>query len=264
MDGLLRSRTCAGRRCLRAGTGLAVALGLLLWTGVLAAADKQAPQAAAADEMLASFARSQWDASKWAAVRLPHMKEARAFVQRDESLGTEAFTPEEIKGESDHVLLLTDTKVVEGEFEVVFSLSEAKGTAPGLFLSPVVKDGVVEKAFTLFVASYTMAFWRAETDPQTGRTSYPPLARLNCWQEPNQKHVLRCRFSKARNAFLVRLDQGDTIMLKDVGVEVNSLIGIWGCHGPCDFHQIRMVSKPELEWSATILAGGRAVARSLW
>ena len=77
------------------------------------------------------------------------------------------------------------------------------------------------------------------------------MARLNCWHEPNQKHVLRCRFSKAQNAFLVRLDRGDTIMLKDVGVEVNSLIGIWGCHGPCDFYQIRMIPKPELEWSAT-------------
>jgi hypothetical protein len=63
--------------------------------------------------------------------------------------------------------------------------------------------------------------------------------------------VLRCRFSKAQNAFLVRLDQGDTIMFKDVGVEVNSLIGIWGCHGPCDFYQIRLISKPELEWSAS-------------
>lgn len=239
-------------RCLGAALGVTVGLCLLRWANLdLAAEPLPSSTPPPAGEMLANFARNQWDATRWIPVRLPHQPAARTFVQREASLGTEEFTPDEIQHQQDNVLLMIDTQVDEGEFEVVFSLSETKGTAPGLFLSPVVKDGVVEKAFTLFVASYTMAFWRAETDPQTGKTRYPPLARLNSWQEPNRQHVLRCRFSKAQNAFLIRLDQGDTIMFKEVGVEVNSRIGIWGCHGPCDFYQVRMIAQPELEWSAS-------------
>ena len=229
---------------------LALAVAACLVGSAARAADAPAAPAAG-DTVLATFAKGQWDSAKWTPLRLPHQAETRQFVQRENSLGVDAFTPEDTKNQLDNVLLMTDAGVTEGEIEVTFSLSDVKGTAPGVFFAPVVKDGVLDKAFTLFVATYTMAFWRAETDPETNKTRYPPLARLNRWNEPNQKHVLRCCFSKARNALLVRLDQGDTIMFKDVGVDVNSRFGIWGCHGPCDFYEVRLLAKPTLEWSAS-------------
>jgi hypothetical protein len=209
----------------------------------------QAP--ASTDRVLATFARGQWDSTQWIPVRLPHQPAARALVQRDSSVGTDAFAPEETKNGLDNVILVTDTGVTDGEIEVSFSLSDVKGTAPGLCLAPLIKDGVIEKAFTLFVASYTMAFWRAETDPQTGKTAYAHLARVVRWNEPNRTHVLRCRFSQAQKAIVVRLDDGDPIMFKDFGVDVNSWIGVWGCHGPCDFYTVRLLAKPTLEWSAS-------------
>lgn len=198
-----------------------------------------------------SFAKGQWEASRWTAIRLPHQKTLKEFVQRDASLGTTAFTAEEIKAELDNVLLMTDTGTAEGEFAVTFSLSADHGTAPGIFVSPTVKDGVLDTSLVVFVASYTMAVWTTQTDPVTNTTKYKHLVRVNRWTEPNQPHVLRCRYSRSRNSVVLRLDQGDPLLLRDVGITVNSLVGIWGCHGPCDFYSMAFSQKPVLEWSAS-------------
>jgi hypothetical protein len=198
-----------------------------------------------------SFAKGQWDASRWTPIRLPHQKTLKEFTQRDASLGTQAFTAPEIKAELDNVLLMTDTGTTEGEFAVTFSLSADHGTAPGIFISPVIKDGVLDTSLVVFVASYTMAVWTTQADPVTGATKYKHLVRLNRWSEPDQQHVLRCRYSKARNTVVLRLDQGDPLLLRDVGITVNSLIGIWGCHGPCDFYSVAFPQQPVLAWSAS-------------
>lgn len=207
------------------------------------------PLGAATGEV--SFARGQWDTNRWTALRLPHQKSLREFVQREASLGTQAFTAAEIKAQLDNVLLMTDTGTAEGEFAVTFALAADHGTAPGIFLAPTVKEGVLDAAIAVFVASYTMAVWTAQADPATGATQYKHLVRVNRWTEPNQKHVLRCRYSKSRNSVVLRLDQGDPVLLRDVGLTPNALIGIWGCHGPCDFFSISFPPKPTLEWSAS-------------
>ena len=198
-----------------------------------------------------SFAKGQWDTSRWTPIRLPHQTTLKAFTQRDASLGTQAFTASEIKAELDNVLLMTDTGTTEGEFAVTFSLNADHGTAPGVFISPVVKDGVLDTSLVVFVASYTMAVWTTQTDPVTGATKYKHLVRVNRWSAPNQQHVLRCRYSKARKSVVLRLDQGDPLLLRDVGITLYSLVGIWGCHGPCDFYSVTFPQQPVLAWSAS-------------
>ena len=235
-------------RPFRAGRVLVTSLAAMITACSLIAAD--APDSSASDKVV-SFAEGKWDAAKWTPVRLPHQTTLRTFVQRDESIGVDTFTGEEKKNRLDNVLLLTDTGTDEGEVEVVFSLSEEQGTAPCVFLSPLVKDGVLYRSFTVFVASYTMAIWRAQTDPDKGETKYTHLVRMNRWTEPNQKHVLRCRYSRKSNAVTIRLDQCEPIMLRDIGMEVNSLIGVWGCHGRCDFYSVKFMQEPTLEWSAS-------------
>ena len=200
---------------------------------------------------ITSFAEGKWDAAKWTPVRLPHQKKLKTFTQRDESIGVTAFTAAEKKNRLDNVLLMADTGTAEGEFEVSFSLSEQSGTAPGVFLAPTVRDGVLDTSIALFVASYTMAVWKTEIDPATGETKYTHLVRVNRWTEPNRKHVLRCRFSRKRDAVVIRLDQSDPIMLRNVGIEMNSLMGVWGCHGPCDFYSVTFIREPILEWAAS-------------
>jgi hypothetical protein len=41
------------------------------------------------------------------------------------------------------------------------------------------------------------------------------------------------------------------ILFRDFDLDVNSRIGIWGCHGTCNFYQIRFPATPTLEWSAS-------------
>lgn len=205
----------------------------------------------AAGGTVVTLARGEWDSEKWTPLRLPHQKKLRTFVQRNESIGVEAFTDEERKNRLDNVLLMTDTGTTEGEFEVIFSLSGQSGSAPGIFLGPRIKDGVLDTSIALFVATYTMAVWKTQIDPESGETKYTHLVRVNRWTEPNRKHVLRCRYSRKQNSVVIRLDQSDPIMLRNTGVDMNSLIGIWACHGPCDFYSVKFTQKPILQWSAS-------------
>lgn len=196
-----------------------------------------------------TFAEGQWDAKQWTPLRLPAQESARAFTQKPDCIGTTTFTEEERKTGLDNVLLMIDSGTTEGEFEVVFRIGEEKGTAPGIFLSPTCKDGVLDAAICVFVADYTMAAWKAETDPTTGKTKYAHLVRTATWQDPKVKHVLRCRYSKKAKSVALRLDQSDVLVLKFPEYEINPCIGIWGCHGTCDYYSITMREGGTLEWS---------------
>ena len=226
-----------------------MALWLLVssWPGSAGAADA----AGVASDKVWSFAKDKWDPAKWTPLRLPHQTALRTFLQRDESIGVDTFTKEDRSKRLDNVLLMTDAGTAEGEFEVSFSLSNEPGAAPGVFLSPRVTNGVLDTSLVVFVASYTMAVWKTQTDPATGETKYTHLARVIRWNEPNQKHVLRCRYSGKRNAAVIRLDQSDPLLFQDLGIAFNSLVGVWGCHGRCDFYSLTFFPKPVLEWAAS-------------
>jgi hypothetical protein len=207
--------------------------------------------ALAAQERTVTFAEGQWDASKWTPLRLPMQETVATFTQKPDCLGTEGFTEEQVKAHLDNVLLMTDTGMDEAQFEVVFRIGPEKGTAPGVFLSPTCAGDALETAIAVFVADYTMAVWRAYTDPDNGETSYAPLVRLNRWQDPALEHVLRCRYSKARKSVALQIDDSDVVMLQFPDYELNSKIGIWGCHGTCDYYRITITPDGTLPWQAT-------------
>jgi len=197
------------------------------------------------------FAKGQWQASEWTPVRLIEHESTATLAQKADSVGTGAFTKEERKKRLDNVLLMTDSKATEGEFTVTFRIGKEPGTAPGFFLCPVVKEGVLQKAISIFVADYTMAIWLAEADPASGKTQYTHLVRTATYQDPSVKHVFRCRYSKKRKSVAVRLDENDVLVLRFPDLEMNSLIGIWGCHGTCDFYDITIQEGGTLPWKGT-------------
>lgn len=198
-----------------------------------------------------SFAQGQWEPAQWVPLRLPLHPEVQTFTQRPDCIGTNSFTPEQIKQHLDNVLLMTDSGTVEGQFEVVFRIGPEKGTAPGVFLSPTWEGDALLGGLAVFVADYTMAVWRVYTDPQTRETKYEHLVRVNRYREPGVQHVLRCRYSNARKSVALQVDDSDVIMLRFPDMEINSYIGIWGCHGTCDFFSVTMMEGGTLPWSAT-------------
>jgi len=202
-------------------------------------------------ERTISFAEGQWDATQWTPLRLPLHPELRTFTQRPDCIGTNSFTAEEVKQHLDNVLLMADSGTAEGQFEVVFRIGPEKGTAPGIFLSPTWEGDALQTAIAVFVADYTMAVWRVYTDPETRETKYEHLVRVNRYREPGAQHVLRCRYSKARKSFALQVNDSDVIMLRLPEFEFNSMIGVWGCHGTCDFFSVTMTEGGTLPWSAT-------------
>jgi len=221
----------------------ALALAQITVGNALAAEPNDAPESVV-------FAAGKWDRSSWTPLRLPHHSSTPQLIQRELSLGTDTFTAEQKKGKLDNVLLMTDTGITEGQFEVTFTIGPERGTAPGFFLGPVVQDGVFKQGISVFVASYTMAVWLAETDEAAGETTYKHLARINRWTTPGEKHVFRCRFSKKRDSVALQVDDADVLMLRKVGCEINSKVGICGCHGTCDFYDFKVSPKGTLPWSA--------------
>jgi len=204
---------------------------------------------AAAPDKTVTFAEEKWDASKWTPVRLPSHEKVGAFIQRADSVGTHSFTKEEKKKHLDNVILMTDSETTEGEFEVEFRIGPEKGTAPGVLLSPTWQDDALHTGIAVFVADYTMAAWLFRTNAETGKTEYTHLVRLARWQDPAVKHVLRCRYSKKRKSVALQVDESDTVLLRFPNHAINSYIGIWGCHGTCDYYRITMRQGGTLEWS---------------
>jgi len=246
---------CSGRNRRRSVAFAVVVLALpVFWVRVPGGVADSAKQKG---NLKVSFAQGAWDRSLWTPLRLPHQSSTPQFIQRKDSLGTGAFTAAQRKQKLDNVLLMFDTGLTEAQFEVEFSIGPEHGTAPGFFLAPTVKDGVLDQAVCVFVASYTVATWLATTDPKTGKTTYKHLARLNRWRDPGKRHVFRCRYSARRNAVLLQVDDSDVLMLRDVGARPNTKIGIWGCHGTCDFYRLLVRPGGNLPWAATPPEGGR-------
>jgi len=202
-----------------------------------------------AEERTVSFAQGAWDPAEWTPLRLPLHPEVQTFEQRPDSLGTNSFTAEQVKEHLDNVLLMTDSGTDEGEFEVAFRIGPEKGTAPGVFLSPTWSGDALETGIAVFVADYTMAVWLVSTNPETRATEYEHLVRLARWQDPSVEHVLRCRYSKARRMVALQVDDSDVVILRFSEHEINSRIGIWGCHGTCDFYRLTMRPGGTLPWS---------------
>ncbi len=225
----------------------------LLLVLYLVSATFLAAQLAAPDdeERTISFAEGQWDAAQWTPLRLPLHEEVQTFVQRSDCLGTDSFTQEQKEQHLDNVLLMTDSGTDEGEFEVVFRIGPEHGTAPGVFLSPTYTGDALETGIAVFVADYTMAVWMVKTDPETRETQYDHLVRLARWQDPGIQHVLRCRYSNARKMVALQIDDSDVVILRLPEHEINSRIGIWGCHGTCDYYSLTIRPGGTLPWSGT-------------
>ena len=217
-------------------------------TLALAVAGVTAGAAAAAEperapDLTINFARTQWDRSVWSPLRLPHQQKPSELVQRDESVGTEEFSHEETKQQLDNAVLMFDPGATEAELQVVFTIGPQKGTAPGFALFPTVEGNELRTAIGVFVADYTMAVWRATKDVEAGKTAYEHLARLNRTNEAGPKHTFTCHYSKKRRSIRMRVDDSDEVEVRLRDGEVNSRIALWGCHGVCDFFELKLWRK---------------------
>lgn len=218
---------------------IAVSVVLTLAAGTARAA--AAPdEAVRAPDLAVNFARAQWDRSAWVPLRLPHQQAPCELVQRDESVGTEAFTREETKQQLDNAVLMFDTGATEAELQVVFTIGPQKGTAPGFALFPTFEGDELQTAIGIFVADYTMAVWRATKDAEAGKTVYQHLARLNRTNEAGPKHTFICVYSKKRRSIKMRVDDSDELEVRLDDQEVNSRVALWGCHGVCDFFELKL------------------------
>ncbi len=197
------------------------------------------------------FAQGEWDAAEWTPLRLPLHPEVQQFIQRPESVGTDTFTREEIKRHLDNVLMMTDSGLQEGQFEVEFGIGPEKGTAPGILLSPTTEGDTLQTGIAVFVADYTMAVWRVTTHPETRETEYEHLVRLARYQAPDQRHSLRARWSKRSRRVALQVDDSSVVVLRLPEHEINSKIGIWGCHGTCDFYEMTVRETGRLPWKGT-------------
>ncbi|NQU10243.1 hypothetical protein HQ590_05605 [bacterium] len=225
--------------------------------GLLMAAngpDADAGEAAAPAERTISFARGKWDAREWRPVRMMNQDTPRELTQNDEFIGVtkDSFRKDDYSTERDNAVLLTDTLTAEGEIEVTFRSGEGLGqggySAPGLLISPVVADGIVEKAIGIFVGDYATAVWLVESDKASNRVSYAHLGQLARTTDPVNRHVLRCRFSKKQGSIAVQVDDSDVLVFQFIGnkhlskvdLQLNSQVCLVGCHGVCEFYAMKI------------------------
>jgi len=204
-----------------------------------------------AADVVIDFAGGGWDKSKWKTIKCYPGKAVEKltdfeFVQKPECISFDC-TAEDTKRGDDNCLMVYDTGKAEAEFEVVFE--SGKGH-PGIFISPAISDdGILLKTYCIFVADYTIAAWCAEADPVLKSTQYAPLVRISRWQPMFQKHKIICRYSK--KAFAIKVDDSDTVVLHfPKEFNVNSKIGIWGCHGLSNYYSVTVKEKPSLLFNA--------------
>lgn len=198
------------------------------------------------------FEKGAWDPAKWTPVRMANQAEAKTLVQLDGAVGTtmETFTRADYNAETDNAILLYDLGTTEAEIAVTLTMGKNVGgrgyACPGLCISPVVKDGVVVSSIAVFVADYTMAVWWQTTGADGKTVGYRHLVQLGRWSDPDKPHVLRCRISKQAGSVAFQLDDADVVVLTYIGNKtygsvpdpVNSLVGLWGCHGECTFREM--------------------------
>lgn len=199
-----------------------------------------------------NFAPGGWNPSEWVSVRMVNQQEPRTFTQKAESVGvtTASFQADDYAKERDNALLVYDTGTAEGEIEVAFGMGPGfrpnSYSCPGICLFPVVRDGVMESGISVFVAASRMAIWFQYAEGNV--TRYAHLGQLARWTDPAKRHVLRCRYSKKQKSIALQLDDSDVLVFQFVGNprlsylrdEIGSKIAIWGCHGACDFYQVRV------------------------
>jgi len=208
------------------------------------------------------FDKGAWDNSKWTAVRMANQPEAKKFLQLDGAIGTTmaTFNRADYAAETDNAILLYDLGSPEAEFSITFTLGKGFGgySCPGLCISPKVKDGMVESCVSVFVADYTMAIWRHTTESDGKTVRYKHMVQLGRWTDPAKPHTLRCRISRKNGSVALKLDDADPLVLcfignKQYGLvdhEVNSLVGLWGCHGECAFREMTIYAEPTLQFAA--------------
>jgi len=198
------------------------------------------------------FDEGAWDAAKWTPARMANQAEAKELVQLDGAVGTtmDTFSKADYGAEVDNAILLYDLGTTEAEIAVTLEMGKNVGgngyACPGLCISPMVKDGMVASSIAVFVADYTMAVWYQTTGADGKTVCYRHLVQLGRWSDPAKPHMLRCRISKKEQSVALKLDDADVVVLSFIGNKdygsvadpVNSLVGLWGCHGECSFREM--------------------------
>ena len=204
------------------------------------------------------FAKGKWDASAWVSVRQANQTKPRVFEQTEEGLRVtkESFEPLDYKHESDNAILVTDTGLDEAQVEVTFKGGAGfnKTSSPGIVISPVVSEGVMTQGIGVFVAQYGAVAWSYTPGTEARPVSIKFAGQVNHSFDPAAKHVIKCRFSKARKSVALQVDDSDVMVLKFIGQptygtiqqELNSKVGIWGCHGECEFYGMKVIPKGTL------------------
>lgn len=201
------------------------------------------------------FDKGAWDATKWTPVRMANQPQAKTLVQMDGAIGTtlDTFSKADYNAETDNAISLYDLGVTEAEIAVTMSMGKGLGgghACPGLCISPVVKDGMVVSSIAVFIADYTMAVWYQTTGADGKTVCYRHLLQLGRGFDPAKPHILRCRISKKEQSVAFKLDDADVLVLCFIGNTdygsvadpLNSLIGLWGCHGECAFRQMTITT----------------------
>jgi hypothetical protein len=221
-----------------------------LWAAAMGALAAGAAAPTGTPDIVISFAAGQWDTNRWQPVRMINQERPISFTQYADRIGTttNTFTPADYSKERDNALLVYDTGSADSEIEVAFGLGWgfSRHSSPGVCLSPRIRDGMFESGIAVFVGTYAVVIWYEYVEG--GRTRYAHLAQLARRNDPAQKHVLRCRFSKAARSVAVKIDDSDVLVLQFVGDsrlsyvphEINSLVALWGCHGACDFYEMKV------------------------
>jgi len=198
------------------------------------------------------FDKGAWDPAKWTPVRMANQAEAKKLVQLDGAIGAtlDTFTPADYNAEVDNAIALYDLGTTEAEIAVTFTMGKNVGgngfSCPGLCISPVVKDGMVVSSIAVFSASYTLCVWYQTTGADGKTVGYRHLVQLGRGFDPAKPHVLRARISKKEGSVAIKMDDTDVLVISFIGNPnygsvpdpVNSLIGLWGCHGECAFREM--------------------------
>lgn len=237
-------------------TSLVVLIGLLCAQSLATADDKSLTPSPA--PTVIRFAAGKWDKTKWTQLRMANQSQAKTFVQLDGAIGTtkETFHRKDYNAETDNSILLYNLGSPEAEIATTVTLGKGFGgySCPGLCISPQVRDGVLVSSIAMFLADYTLAVWHQTTDADGKTVRYKHLLQLGRWSDPKKPHTLRCRISRKEGSVALKLDDSDVVVLQFVGNKtygsitdpVNASIGLWGCHGHCEFRDFTIFPQPTL------------------
>ena len=204
------------------------------------------------------FDAGKWDRSQWTQRRMANQAQVKSFVQLKGAIGTtlETFNRKDYNSETDNSILLYDLGSTEAEIATTVTMGEGFGghSCPGLCISPQVKDGEVVSSIAVFLADYTVAVWHQTTDADGKTVRYKHLVQLGRGFDPGKRHTLRCRISRKEGSVAIKVDDSDVVVLQfvgnktygSIGEPINSQIGLWGCHGHCEFHDFTIFSEPTL------------------